>query len=155
GSVASTDPAEMPYSFAGYNKFLDKNGYPAITPPWGTLTAIDLNTGEHVWRRPLGEFKDLTAKGMPVTGTENYGGGIVTKGGLFLIAATKDNMFRAFDKLTGKLLWEKELPTSSFASSSTYQVNDIQYIVLNVGGTKLGAKKGDAFIAYRLKNIEK
>ena len=97
----------------------------------------------------------MTAKGMPVTGTENYGGGIVTKGGLFLIAATKDNMFRAFDKLTGKLLWEKELPTSSFASSSTYQVNDIQYIVLNVGGTKLGAKKGDAFIAYRLKNIGK
>lgn len=144
--------SKIPYSFAGYNKFLDKNGYPAITPPWGTLTAIDLNTGEHVWQRPLGEFKELTAKGMPVTGTENYGGGVVTKGGLFLIAATNDKMFRAFDKLTGKLLWQKELPTSSFASLSTYESNDIQYIVLNVGGTKLGAKKGDSFIAFKLKN---
>ncbi len=152
-SMETFAPTPIPYSFAGYNKFLDKNGYPAITPPWGTLTAIDLNTGEHVWRRPLGEFKELTAKGMPITGTENYGGGIVTKGGLFLIAATNDNMFRAFDKMTGKLLWETSLPTSSFASSSTYLVNDIQYIVLNVGGTKLGAKKGDAFIAYRLKNV--
>ncbi|MFZ9262167.1 MAG: pyrroloquinoline quinone-dependent dehydrogenase [Chitinophagaceae bacterium] len=144
--------SKIPYSFAGYNKFLDKNGYPAITPPWGTLTAIDLNTGEHVWQRPLGEFKELTAKGMPVTGTENYGGGVVTKGGLFLIAATNDKMFRAFDKLTGKLLWQKELPTSSFASLSTYENNGIQYIVLNVGGTKLGAKKGDSFIAFKLKN---
>jgi len=152
GSMAVSEPAPIPYSFAGYNKFLDKNGYPAITPPWGTLTAIDLNTGEHVWRRPLGEFKELTAKGMPVTGTENYGGGIVTKGGLFLIAATNDNMFRAYDKMSGKLLWETALPTSSFASSSTYQINDIQYIILNVGGTKLGAKKGDSFIAYKLKN---
>lgn len=144
--------SSIPYTFDGYNKFLDKNGYPAITPPWGTLTAIDLNTGDHVWRRPLGEFKELSAKGMPVTGTENYGGGIVTKGGLFFIAATKDSMFRAFDKKTGKLIWETVLPTSSFASSSTYEINDIQYIVLSVGGAKLGMKKGDSFIAYRLKS---
>lgn len=141
----------IPYSFDGYNKFLDKNGYPAITPPWGTLTAINLNTGEHVWQRRLGEFKELSAKGMPITGTENYGGGIVTKGGLFLIAATRDSKFRAFDKMTGKLIWETELPTSSFASLSTYEINDIQYIVLNVGGAKLGTKKGDSFIAYKLK----
>ena len=143
--------SSIPYSFVGYNKFLDKNGYPAITPPWGTLTAINLNTGEHVWQRRLGEFKELSAKGVTVTGTESYGGGVVTKGGLFMIAATNDKMFRAFDKLTGKLIWEKELPTSSFASLSTYQVKDIQYVVLNVGGAKLGAKKGDSFIAYRLK----
>jgi len=153
--IDSKEAEPIPYSFAGYNKFLDKNGYPAITPPWGTLTAIDLNTGEHVWRRPLGEFKELTNKGVSITGTENYGGGIVTKGGLFLIAATKDNMFRAFDKMSGKLLWETTLPTSSFASSSTYEVNDIQYIVLNVGGTKLGTKKSDGFIAYSLKKNQK
>lgn len=153
--IDSKEAEPIPYSFAGYNKFLDKNGYPAITPPWGTLTAIDLNTGEHVWRRPLGEFKELTNKRVSITGTENYGGGIVTKGGLFLIAATKDNMFRAFDKMSGKLLWETTLPTSSFASSSTYEVNDIQYIVLNVGGTKLGTKKGDGFIAYSLKKNQK
>ena len=148
----SVEFSSIPYAFDGYNKFLDKNGYPAVTPPWGTLTAINLNTGEHVWQRPLGEFKELSDKGLPVTGTENYGGGIVTKGGLFLIAATRDNMFRAFDKMTGKLIWQTELPTSSFASSSTYEVNDIQYIVLTVGGTKLGVKKGDSYIAFRLKN---
>ena len=146
--------SSIPYSFDGYNKFLDKNGYPAITPPWGSLTAIDLNTGEHVWQRSLGEFKELSAKGIPVTGTENYGGGIVTKGGLFMIAATRDRMFRAFDKMTGKLIWETELPTSSFASSSTYKVNGIQYVVLTVGGTKLNEKKGDSYIAFRLKSTK-
>jgi len=150
-SVSSKDSEFLPYSFDGYNKFLDKNGYPAITPPWGTLTAIDLNNGEHVWQRRLGEFAELSAKGIPVTGTENYGGGVVTKGGLFMIAATRDSKFRAFDKMSGKQIWETELPTSSFASLSTYKINDIQYVVLNVGGTKLGTKKGDSFIAYRLK----
>ena len=153
-SAKSKDSEPIPYSFDGYNKFLDKNGYPAITPPWGTLTAIDLNKGEHVWQRTLGEFEELSAKGMPITGTENYGGGVVTKGGLFMIAATRDSKFRAFDKLNGKLIWETSLPTSSFASLSTYKINDIQYVVLNVGGTKLGTKKGDSFIAYRLKNLK-
>lgn len=150
-TVGAIQESSIPYSFAGYHKFLDKNGYPAITPPWGTLTAIDLNSGLHVWRRPFGEFKELTAKGISPTGTENYGGGVVTKGGLFFIAATNDSMFRAYDKMTGRLLWETRLPTSSFASSSIYELNGNQYIVLNVGGTKLGAKKGDVFIAYTLK----
>jgi quinoprotein glucose dehydrogenase len=150
GSGVDTEASIIPYQFVGYDKFLDKNGYPAITPPWGNLTAINLNTGEHVWQRPLGEFRELTKKGIPITGTENYGGGIVTKGGLFLIAATRDSTFRAFDKRTGKLLWETILPTSSFATPSTYEVDGVQYIALTVGGTKLGMKKGDSYIAFRL-----
>jgi quinoprotein glucose dehydrogenase len=150
GSGSDVEASHVPYEFVGYDKFLDKNGYPAITPPWGTLTAINLNTGEHVWQRTLGEFRELTKKGIPVTGTENYGGGIVTKGGLFFIAATRDSTFRAFDKRTGKLLWETILPTSSFATPSTYEVDGVQYIALAVGGTKLGMKKGDSYIAFRL-----
>ncbi|WP_208112334.1 outer membrane protein assembly factor BamB family protein [Pedobacter metabolipauper] len=139
-----------PYKFDGYNKFLDNNGYPAITPPWGTLTAIDLNTGKHLWQKTLGEFKELSAKGISPTGTENYGGPIVTAGGLLFIAATKDGMFRAFDKKTGKLLWETELPAAGFATPSTYQINGKQYIVIACGGTKLGTKKGDSYMAFSL-----
>jgi len=140
-----------PYRFDGYNKFLDSNGYPAISPPWGTLTAIDLNSGKHLWQKTLGEFKELTAKGIPQTGTENYGGPVITAGGLLFIAATKDGMFRAFDKKTGALLWETELPAAGFATPSTYEVNGKQYIVIACGGTKLGTKKGDSYVAYALK----
>lgn len=140
-----------PYKFNGYNKFLDSKGYPAITPPWGTLTAIDLNTGEHLWQKTLGEVKELTARGLPQTGTENYGGPVVTAGGLLFIAATKDGMFRAFDKKTGKLVWETELPAAGFATPSTYQVNGKQYIVIACGGTKLGTKKGDSYVAFAIK----
>lgn len=140
----------VPYAFNGYNKFLDEHGYPAITPPWGTLTAVDLNTGEHVWRIPLGEFRELTERGIPVTGTENYGGPIVTAGGVLFIAATKDGMFRAFDKRTGKLLWEAELPAAGFATPATYQINGKQYVVVASGGTKLGTDKGDSYVAFSL-----
>jgi len=140
----------MPYKFNGYNKFLDNKGYPAISPPWGTLTAIDLNTGKHVWQKTLGEFKELTAKGIAPTGTENYGGPVVTAGGILFIAATKDGMFRAFEKKTGKLLWETELPAAGFATPSTYEVNGKQYIVVACGGTKLGTKKGDSYVAFAL-----
>lgn len=142
---------KVPYGFTGYNKFLDSKGYPGIQPPWGTLTAINLASGEHVWRVPLGEYAELTAKGVPVTGTENYGGGIVTKGGLFFIGATKDEQFRAFDKLTGKMLWQSEIPASSFASPSTYKVNGNQYVVVVCGGTKLGTKKGDSYVAFAIR----
>ncbi|WP_232539167.1 outer membrane protein assembly factor BamB family protein [Chitinophaga tropicalis] len=141
---------KSPYRFNGYNKFLDSRGYPAITPPWGTLTAIDLNTGKQLWRQPLGEFKELKAEGHAATGTENYGGPIVTAGGVLFIAATKDGMFRAFDKKTGKLLFEKELPAAGFATPSTYQVNGRQYIVIACGGTKLGTAKGDSYVAFAL-----
>jgi quinoprotein glucose dehydrogenase len=142
----------IPYRMTGYNKFLDKNGYPAVEPPWGTLSAINLNTGDYVWKKPLGEDKKLTAKGIPVTGLENYGGGVVTAGGLFIIGATKDETFRIFDKKTGEIIWQTELPASAFATPSTYEVNGIQYIVIACGGNKLGTKKGDSFVAFALKN---
>lgn len=140
----------VPYKFNGYNKFLDSKGYPAISPPWGTLTAIDLNTGKHVWQKTLGEFKELTAKGITPTGTENYGGPVVTAGGILFIAATKDGMFRAFDKKTGKLLWQTELPAAGFATPSTYEVNGKQFVVVACGGTKLGTRKGDSYVAFAL-----
>ncbi|RYZ48123.1 MAG: hypothetical protein EOP49_19475 [Sphingobacteriales bacterium] len=139
----------MSISF-GYDKFLDNKGYPAITPPWGTLTAIDMNTGKHLWNRVLGEFKELSRKGIAPTGTENYGGPTVTAGGLLFIAATKDGMFRAFDKNTGKLLWETELPAAGYATPSTYEVNGKQYVVVACGGGKLGTKKGDSYVAFAL-----
>jgi quinoprotein glucose dehydrogenase len=141
----------IPYKMTGYNKFLDKNGYPAVEPPWGTLSAINLNTGDYVWKRPLGEDKKLTAKGIPITGLENYGGGVVTAGGLFIIGATKDETLRIFDKKTGEILWQTELPASAFATPSTYEVDGIQYIVIACGGNKLGTKKGDSYVAFALK----
>ncbi len=140
----------VPYKFNGYHKFLNNEGYPAISPPWGTLTAIDLNTGRHKWQIPLGEFKELTEKGISPTGTENYGGPVVTKSGLLFIAATQDGMFRAFDKNTGKLLWQTALPAAGFATPSTYEINGKQYIVIAAGGTKLGTKKGDSYVAFAL-----
>jgi len=149
---ASTPGNSNPYKFDGYNKFLDNNGYPAINPPWGTLTAIDLNTGKQRWQLPLGEFKELTAKGIPPTGTENYGGPVITAGGLLFIAATKDGMFRAFDKENGRLLWETALPAAGFATPSTYEANGRQFVVIACGGTKLGTKKGDSYVAYALKD---
>jgi quinoprotein glucose dehydrogenase len=129
---------------------LNRDGYPAISPPWGTLTAIDLNTGQHKWQIPLGEFKELTEKGIPITGTENYGGPLVTKSGLLFIAATKDGKFRAFNKEDGEKIWETELPAAGFATPATYQIKGKQYIVIAAGGTKLGTKKGDSYIAYAL-----
>ncbi len=140
----------QPYLLLGYEKFLDGNGYPAITPPWGSLTAIDLNTGNQLWRISLGEFKELTAKGIPPTGTENYGGPVVTAGGVLFIAATKDGMFRAFDKSNGKLLWQTELPAAGFATPCTYRVGGRQYVAVACGGTKLGTKSGDSYVAYAL-----
>jgi quinoprotein glucose dehydrogenase len=102
GKAPST-PVE--YHFTGYRKFLDPNGYPAVVPPWGTLSAIDLNTGKYLWRIPLGQYPELVAKGMPDTGSENYGGPILTAGGVLFIGATiYDRKLRAFDAKTGKLL---------------------------------------------------
>lgn len=139
-----------PYRFAGYHRFVDPEGYPAVKPPWGTLNAIDLDTGESVWRIPLGEYPELTARGIPPTGTENYGGPVVTAGGLLFIAATRDERFRAFDKATGQLLWETQLPAAGYATPSTYQVDGKQYVVIAAGGGKLGTPSGDAYIAFAL-----
>ncbi len=147
---ATSKPNRTPYRLDGYRRFIDNKGYPAISPPWGTLTAIDLRSGEHRWRIPLGEFEELSAQGIPITGAENYGGPIVTAGGLLFIAATKDGMFRAFDKETGRLLWETALPAAGFATPSTYSVGGRQYVVIAAGGTKLGTKGGDSFVAFAL-----
>ena len=143
---------ENPYLHAGYHKFLDSNGLPGISPPWGTLSAIDLNSGDFLWSIPFGETISLKQKGFPITGTENYGGPIITQNGLLLIAATKDGYFRAFDKRTGKILWEYELPAPSFATPTTYMYDGKQYIVLACGGEKLGTKKGNQIIAFTLPN---
>lgn len=139
-----------PYSHTGYNRWLDTNGYPAVKPPWGTLNAIDLNTGEFVWRTPLGELPELTARGISPTGTENYGGPVVTAGGLVFIAASKDEMFRAFDQKTGKILWQAKLPAAGYATPATYSVNGKQFVVIACGGGKCGTKSGDAYVAFAL-----
>lgn len=140
----------LPYKISGYNKFLDKDGYPAVAPPWGTLNAIDLNTGEYLWKIPYGEYPELMAKGIPQTGAESYGGPVATAGGLLFIAGTKDGKFRAYNKRTGKLLWETKLPAAAFATPSVYAVNGKQYVVLACGGTKLGAAKGESYVAFAL-----
>jgi quinoprotein glucose dehydrogenase len=150
-SKVPIDPyLDLPYEMTGYNKFLSKEGLPAIGPPWGTLNAINLNTGKILWKIPLGEEAELMKKGYPITGTENYGGPVVTAGGLVFIAATKDEKIRAFDKRNGKLLWEAKLPSAGFATPSIYQVNGRQYIVIACGGGKLGARSGDSYVAFAL-----
>lgn len=139
------------YRSLGYNKFLDKDGYPATAPPWGTLNAVDLTTGKIKWKVPLGEYEVLKKQHIPITGTENFGGCIVTKGGLVFIGATRDEKIRAFDKETGKVLWEAKLPYGGYSSPSTYAVNGKQYIVIAAtGGGKLGGKTGDAYVAFAL-----
>ncbi len=145
-------PPGMRYRFTGYNKFLDPDGYPAVAPPWGTLSAIDLNTGEYVWRIPLGEYPELAAKGMKNTGTENYGGPIVTAGGLVFIGATNfDKKFRAFDKASGESLWEAPLPFSGNATPATYEVDGRQFIVIAAGGGKdPKSPSGGVYVAFAL-----
>lgn len=142
----------VPYKMVDYNKFLTPDGYPAISPPWGTLNAINLNTGEIAWKIPLGEYEELKAKGIPPTGTENYGGPVVTAGGLVFIAAARDGKFRAFHKATGKLMWEYQLPAPGFASPAVYEINGKEYIVIACGGGKLKTKSGDTYMAFALPN---
>jgi len=138
-----------PYEFVGYERWRDSSGYPVIKPPWGTLSAIDLNSGEYRWRFPLGEHPVLVSTGR-ASGTEQYGGPIVTRGGILFIAATQDAKFRAFDKDTGKLLWEATLPAPGYATPSTYAVNGKQYVVIAAGGGKLGSQSSDSYVAYTL-----
>jgi quinoprotein glucose dehydrogenase len=139
----------IPYS-VGAGKFLTKEGYPAISPPWGTLSAVNLNTGEVVWKETLGDYPDLKAKGIHA-GTENFGASAVTAGGLVFIAATSDAKFRAFDKKTGALLWEVDLPAAGVATPSVYEVNGKQFVVIACGGGgKMKAKSGDTYVAFAL-----
>lgn len=143
----------IPYQMSGYNKFITKTGLPALAPPWGTLNAIDLNTGEHLWKTTLGEDSLFKAKGVANTGTENYGGPVVTKGGLLFIGASKDGMFRVFNKRSGKLLWQYRLPAPAFATPAVYAVNGKQYITIACGGGKLGTRSGDSYITFTLPDV--
>ncbi len=158
--VVSPDKPESPpegdgseaYTFTGYHRFLDPDGYPAITPPWGTLNAIDLKTGKYLWKIPLGEYPDLAKQGMKNTGSESYGGPIVTAGGVVFIGATVyDRKFRAFDSRTGKLLWEAEMPNSGVATPSTYMIDGHQYVVIAAsGGRDPDSKPGGVYVAFAL-----
>lgn len=146
-----TTPARPIYRDTGYPKLLDEEGYPGSTPPWGTLTCLDLNTGRRLWQVPLGEHPELTAQGVPLTGTENFGGPIVTAGGLVFCAGTRDQRIRAFDARTGVELWSHPLPFGGYAPPSTYEVSGRQFIVIPAtGGGKLGGVTGDAVIAFAL-----
>jgi quinoprotein glucose dehydrogenase len=130
---------DLKYRFTGYKKFLDPDGYPAVAPPWGTLNAINLNTGEFVWKVPLGEYPELAVKGMKDTGSENYGG------------TNFDRKFRAFDKDTGKLLWETVMPSSGNGTPATYEVNGRQYVVIAAAGGKAPAGGTAAvYVAFAL-----
>jgi quinoprotein glucose dehydrogenase len=144
-------PNFLKYRTAFFDIFLDHEGYPGIKPPWGTLNAINLNTGALAWSIPFGEYPKLAAQGITNTGTDSYGGAIVTENGLLMIAATTyDNKFRIYDKATGALLWEMVLPAAGNATPSTYMVNGKQYIVIACGGGKNGAPSGGTYVAFAL-----
>jgi quinoprotein glucose dehydrogenase len=149
-SATRAPASQIPYTMNGYNRFLDTNGYPGIKPPWGTLEAVSLTSGKLLWKVPLGEFPELTKKGIPITGTQLYGGPLVTKGGLVFVAATQDNKIRAFDKNTGKQLWEAQLPAAGYATPATYAIDGKQYVVIACGGGKIGSKSGDSYVCFAL-----
>lgn len=149
--VPAEPGAGYPYTHTGYNHFVDEEGYAAIKPPWGRLTAYDLNRGEIAWQVVLGELKKLTARGIPPTGTQNIGGSIVTAGGIVFIGSTQDEMFRAFDKTNGKVLWEAQLPAGGYATPCTYEAGGKQYVVVAAGGGgKPRTRSGDAYVAFAL-----
>jgi len=139
-----------PYRIRGYEKLYAGDGYPIITPPWGQLTSIDLDRAKINWQIPLGEHADLSAKGMPITGTENYGGPAVTAGGVIFIAATMDEKIRAFDVKSGEELWKADLPAAGYATPAVYSIDDKQYVVIACGGGKLKTKSGDSYVAFSL-----
>ena len=146
-----TNQSPLKYGIDGYNKWLDPDGYPAVKPPWGTLNAINLNTKKYVWKRPFGEIPKLAAQGMHDTGSENYGGSVVTAGGLLFIGATtRDRKFRAFDKATGEMLWETTLPASGNATPAVYAWHGREYVVIGAGGGKWGAESGGSYVAFAL-----
>jgi quinoprotein glucose dehydrogenase len=149
-----TKKSQIPFIMKGYDRFVDKDGYPGIKPPWGTLNAVDLNSGKLLWKVPLGEYAELIKSGLGITGSRNYGGPLVTKGGLIFIAATPDEKIRAFDKKSGKMVWESKLPAAGFASPATYRIGGKQFLVIACGGGKLGAKSGDSYVAFALPDVK-
>jgi len=152
-AAAKADPNWQKYRNEGYILFRDPENYPPIKPPWGTLNAIDLNKGEIRWTIPFGEYPELAAKGMTNTGTDNYGGPVVTQSGLLFIGATSfDNKFHAYDKATGQLLWEAKLPAAGNATPSVYEINGREYVVIVCGGGKNEAKSGGSIVAFALPN---
>jgi quinoprotein glucose dehydrogenase len=146
----STQTADR-YTIDGYPLFLDQNGVPAISPPWGTLNALDLVTGDLLWRVPLGEYPQLVAKGIRNTGSLNFGGAVATAGGLIFVAATADEKIRAFEKAAGRVLWEYQLPAGGYATPSVYMLDGRQYVAIAAGGSgKNATKSGDSVIAFAL-----
>jgi quinoprotein glucose dehydrogenase len=149
--VRPDDKASYPYGIAGYVRFTDADGYPGSRPPWGLLTAIDLNTGDFVWQVPLGEFPELARRGRPRTGTPTFGGSIATASGIVFIGGTMDEKLRAFDARTGEVLWEHQLDAGAYATPATYMVDGRQFVAVAAGGGgKLRTKSGDAFVAFAL-----
>ena len=144
------NPEKFIYSDMGHRMLVDQEEYPGIKPPWGTLNAIDLNKGTIKWKVPLGEFAELKARGVPQTGTENWGGPVVTASGLIFLAASADEKIRAFDQETGKILWEANLPASGFATPSVYSVNGKQYIAIACGGGKVDRPTSSIYAAFAL-----
>ena len=150
-SVDQSADRRMTFKFDGYHELLDQDGHPGVKPPWGTLNAIDLNTGRIAWSVPLVEYDDLAAKHIPKTGTLNFGGAMVTAGGLVFCGGTLDLKIRAFDSHSGAELWSYELPFGGYAPPATYEVGGRQYVVISAtGGGKLGGKLGDAYVAFTL-----
>jgi glucose dehydrogenase len=157
-SLTPTTNSSASYTMTGYRRFVDPDGYPATKPPWGTLSALDLNTGKYLWQHPLGQYPELVAKGLPDTGSENYGGPLVTAGGVLFIAATNfDHKFRAYDSTTGKLLWETVLPFAGNATPATYWIAGRQYVAIAAGGSTMNPKgpTGGVYLVYTLQDSSK
>ncbi|MFK7981294.1 MAG: c-type cytochrome, partial [Saprospiraceae bacterium] len=148
--VAEANTSPYPYYFNGYTRFQDEEGYPAITPPWGTLNAVNLNTGEISWKVTLGEYPELMKDGRESMGSESYGGPVVSASGLIFMAGTLDEKFRVFDSANGDLLFETKLPAAGFATPAVYGIDGQQYVVIACGGGKLGKKSGDRYVAFSL-----